>query len=218
MQQGQDPDTDNAVVHTQSTINTESSGSDSEYDADVVAELRSDKGERRVLPKIPVSVHNEKKDKSHQSNRLGPLQLPAYHIADDLKWTAYMPKEDVNSYFGNHRWHLTTATPGLECYEKCDEREPHSAWWYFAHVFPMRHINIIEELTNRQLLQYKHERTNKQEIIRFLGLLLLIPRMPDMPRCDMWRVEPRTPFGVAADLGRTGFAKNRFEQLFKCIR
>ena len=44
MQQGQDPDTDNAVVHTQSTINTDSS--DSKYDADVVAELCSNKGER----------------------------------------------------------------------------------------------------------------------------------------------------------------------------
>ena len=77
------------------------------------------------------------------------------------------------------------------------------AWWYFAHVFPMQHINIIEELINLQLAQFNHERTKKEEIIHFLGMLLLIPRMPDMPRKDMWRVDPRTPFGVAANLGWT---------------
>ena len=85
-------------------------------------------------------------------------------------------------------------------------------------VFPIRHLNIIEELTNLELSKSNHPLTNKKEILKFFGILLLIPRLPDVPRKKMWKAEPSTPYGVAADLGRTDMSKNRFEQLMKCIR
>ena len=128
-----------------------------------------------------------------------------------------MPNHNVNSYFGLHCWHMATATPGLQCYSQCNEREPHSCWWYFAHVFPMRHINIIEELTNVALLRRNFGTTTRNELLSFFGLILLIPRLPDVPCRDLWRAQARTLYGMAANLGRTGMSCKRFKILLSCV-
>ena len=97
-----DAATDTAVIHTQSQSQSQSQqSSDSEYDADVVAELNSDKGERRTLPTIPRPKPSPKKGNDRRTHRLGALQLPARYVAHDLEWTAYMPNHDVNLYFGS---------------------------------------------------------------------------------------------------------------------
>ena len=113
---------------------------------------------------------------------------------------------------------MATQSSDIRCYKNCDERDPHSCFWYFSLAFPMRHLNIIEELTNQELAKINQPSTNKKEILKFFRILLLIPRLPDVPQKKMWRSEPSTPYGVAPDLGRTGMSKNRFERLISCIR
>ena len=82
----------------------------------------------------------------------------------------------------------------------------------------MQHLNIIEELTNVGLVKKGFPITCKKELLKFFGVVLLIPRLPDMPRRDLWRAQSRTTYGIAADLGRTGMSRKRFEALLSCIQ
>ena len=129
-----------------------------------------------------------------------------------------MPTENVNGFTACHKWHMSTSSSEVRMFKDCDERKPHSFFWHFSHVFPMRHLNIIEELTNIELIKKGRPATSKQELFKFFGICLLLPRMPDVPRRDLWGPRPKTAYGVAADLGRTKMSRNRFDHLLLCIR
>ena len=45
-----------------------------------------------------------------------------------------------------------------------------------------------------------------------------MPTLPNVPRKQLWDKHPRTKYGVAANLNKTGMYYHRFEQLFRCIR
>ena len=91
-------DTNNAVAGTPSPA------SDSEYDADVVSELRRNTGLLDPNEKPKIKPAPKPNDYGRRTNRLGPLQLPTRHVAHDLAWTAYMPNDDISGYSGQHRW------------------------------------------------------------------------------------------------------------------
>ena len=129
-----------------------------------------------------------------------------------------MPTININSFTGSHRWHMTSTTREVQLFKDCDERQPHSCFWYFSHSFPMRHLNIIEELTNVALARRNFPATSKKELLKFFGIVLLIPRLPDVPRRDLWRAQTRTTYGTSADLGRTGMSRKRFKAILSCIR
>ena len=82
----------------------------------------------------------------------------------------------------------------------------------------MRHLGIIEELTNVALSRRNFPTTTRSELLKFFGIILLIPHLPDVPRRDLWRSQPRTAYSTAADLGRTGMSRKRFEILLSSIR
>ena len=169
-------------------------------------------------PYMPILPTNSKGNQRRQP-LLGALQLPKTFEAHDITWQAHMPTHNINGYRGtNHRWRMSTATRGHDCFENCNKQDPHSCFWYFSHTFPNRHLNIIKELTNRELQKDGQPRTSKEEIIHFFGVILLIPRLPNMPQKDLWREKPKTRYGVAADLNRTRMNRHRFEKLLSCIR
>ena len=47
---------------------------------------------------------------------------------------------------------------------------------------------------------------------------MIIPHMPNVPRRDMWKTKSDTKYGIAADLGRTGMSRHRFDELMGSIR
>ena len=152
---------------------------------------------------------------------LGPLELPSQYVAHGLTWYRDMPTEDINGYRGRHNWEMRSSTPGIKLYENSDVAESHSLWWYFLQCFPLKHLPMMVELTNKQLAQSAqpcHEPTNQNKLIKFFRIILLIPRMPDIPRRDMWNKKASSRYGVSANLNRTGMSRHRFEAILSCIR
>lgn len=226
-------DSDRAVYRHESSQSqsSNSESTDSELDHDIRDEVRRSFGRPTVtmVDRTNIVVAAEQRRANDRTKKytstdeqktpkLGPLQLPAKYNADGVRWVAYMPTSNINSFAATHRWHMRTSSPGLQCYQNCDEGSPQSCLSYFQLAFPMRHLNIIIELTNRELAANAQPLTTREEILKFLGIVLLMPRLPDMPRREMWREGPKTMYGVAADLNRTRMSRNRFEKLLSCIR
>ena len=60
--------------------------------------------------------------------------------------------------------------------------------------------------------------TTFHEAVKFLGILLLITRFEFGSQRDLWSAFRRSNYIPAANLGKTGISKNRFDQLIKCWR
>ena len=215
------PATQRSANSDQAVCNREES-SDSELDADIRAEVRqsfayhqgrADRKERKLAKKKEKAADKP----SNNYGPLGALQLPEYYVADEVKWASYMPTHNINSFLGSHRWQMLSANCKVQLYKDCDEREPRSPFFYFSHSFPMRHLSIIEELTNVALSRRNFGTTTRNELLSFFGLILLIPCLRDIPCCDLWRAQARTVYGMAANLGRTGMSRKRFEILLSCV-
>ena len=143
---------------------------------------------------------------------LGILQLPEKHTAHGLTWYRDMPTKDINRYRGRHNWSMSTNAGSLMLTEGCNSRESHELWWYFMQCFPTEHLPMMVKLTNIQLakqghLQY-HYPTSQNELIKFFGIILLIPRMPDIPRRDLWKKTSSTKYGIAPNFNRTGMIRH----------
>ena len=152
---------------------------------------------------------------------LGRLELPDTFEAHGLVWERNMPTTEVNSYIGHHRWSLDSTNNSERLYDKCHENISVDLWWYFFQVFPMKHLKDMVRLTNRELAKRNDNVSgdiDQQEMLKFFGIVLLIPHMPLIPRRDMWMTEPNVPYGAIADLGRTGMSRHRFEAILASIR
>ena len=71
-------------------------------------------------------------------------------------------------------------------------------------------------LTNKKMNEDAGQETddvNQEELLKFFGIVLLIPRMGDMPRREMWQTAPSSKYGPAACLGHTGMTRHRFEAI-----
>lgn len=90
---------------------------------------------------------------------------------------------------------------------------------YFYAVFPMSYLySTIVSLTNDKLGKYNHIFTTPGELVKFIGVLILMSFHEFGGRDELWRrgPDPLNPFIEGADLGRV-ISKNRFEQLLKCL-
>ena len=91
---------------------------------------------------------------------------------------------------------------------------------FFTTVFPTTYLPTIVHLTNRNMIKDAECSSNlltQEELLRFFGILLLIPMMPDMDRRQMWSPVPMSKYTLACDLGRTGMSRHRFEQILRHI-
>ena len=62
---------------------------------------------------------------------------------------------------------------------------------YFIWMFPMHHLEKILALTNIQLSFRGHSPTNRSEILKFLGTIVLMPRFQFGARRNIWISESK---------------------------
>jgi Transposase IS4 len=88
----------------------------------------------------------------------------------------------------------------------------------FKMSFPPNHLNLVLRCTNQQLLKDNKTETNRAELFRLFGVILLVTKFEFQDRGDLWNETPNSKYEVAPRFGRTGMAKNRFEVLIKNLR
>ena len=162
----------------------------------------------------------EKKKKLLFKPQLGVHEVPDYYTAHDLEWMADMPLYDINGYGKKQDWFMRTNMEGTLLHHKCNKTYTHSFFFYFQQVFPIKHLPLIVALTNKKLQEDSGQDTGNidtNKLLKFFGIVLLIPRMGDMPRRNMWRTTPNSKYGPTANLGLTGMSRHQFEAILRNI-
>lgn len=124
---------------------------------------------------------------------------------------------DINGTYHRRQWymrnvvgdHLTTGHNVDKMMSRLD---------IFLLMFPPDHLLTIVNLTNIQLKEAMEKPTTIGEIVKFLGLILLITRFEFNSRSDLWCKKPWAKYVPAPDLGRTGMSRKRFDILWRYIR
>ena len=148
-----------------------------------------------------------------------PAPAPVEVIINDIKWTETEPTPTLlNNGHANHDWHHKTSIIGVHICDDSDVAGTLPLLHYFNAAFPLPYLDKITDLTNVELEIADLRPVTSEEILKFFGILLLIPRLPSVPRKSMWTSTPITKYSVAPNLGSTGMTRDRFEEIYANIR
>jgi hypothetical protein len=85
-------------------------------------------------------------------------------------------------------------------------------------MMPPEQMDLIVYCTNKLLVQKKRRETTKGEILKLIGVIVLITKLEFKSRGSLWSTEAPSKYESAPNLGRTRMSKNRFDELWSCLR
>ena len=85
---------------------------------------------------------------------------------------------------------------------------------YFLLLFSPNQLDALVTHTNEQLSRKNLRKTTKGEMLKFLGVVILITRFKCKDRRELWKSATDFKYVPAAGLARTGMTRHRFEQLW----
>lgn len=89
---------------------------------------------------------------------------------------------------------------------------------YFQLMMPPGAIRNILNLTNEQLSCFNRRLLDWEELIAFLGVVILGTRFDFQDRRSLWSTERVSRFQNPPDFARTGISRNRFDEVWRCLR
>ena len=162
-------------------------------------------------------------DRREVANNVTPTSLPKDKpvcTSHGVDW--YVDRDqslsDINGPVPYRQWYQTD-TIGNRITENSNPTKLCSCLDYFFLMFPPKQLSLMVELTNIQLAQKGKKLTTKGEIVRFLGVCILITRF-ECPggRRTLWSKKPISKYIPAPALGKTEMSRPRFDDLWSCIR
>jgi hypothetical protein len=127
-------------------------------------------------------------------------------------------ERDVNGETTHRRWRAIHPQSGQEYYKGSDVAGSFHPIDYFLLMFPPTQLTEMLSLTNAELEQRQQAPTTIGEILKLFGVLILVTRFEFGDRRSLWSKEGPTPFIPAANFGRTGMSRNRFELLWVSLQ
>ncbi|KAI2514170.1 Transposase IS4 [Fragilaria crotonensis] len=73
-------------------------------------------------------------------------------------------------------------------------------------------------LSNTQLDADTFAKTNTSEMLKFFGVIILTTKFKFTSRRSLWNTVATSKYRPAPHFGQTGMSRNRFEELFECVR
>ena len=139
--------------------------------------------------------------------------------AHNREWFDGEVELPTNGPFTRKTWKLTCQYTGKEFTPGCDSAARElTALEFFMAVFPSSQLNLMVEATSVQLVAEGGARTTKGEVLKWLGILLLITRFEFGDRRSLWAKKSSCKYVPAANLGeRTGMSRDWFEALQCCM-
>ena len=125
---------------------------------------------------------------------------------NDRKW--YLDKYDVgykdlNGPVKEKKWFFVDAANNIYS-PLSHENDPPSMLDCFLCCYPLTILNNIVGLTNIQLQNDGENITNAEEVLRFIGVMILVSRMEFTDRRSLWSASSSSNYVAAQSLGRTG--------------
>ena len=92
---------------------------------------------------------------------------------------------------------------------------PLNAWLL---MMPPKQLDDIQSYTNRKLSAKGKEVLTRGQLVKFIGVLLLMTRYTFADRRELWATEPTSKYVPAARFGEiTGMGRDRFDDIFSCL-
>ena len=101
-------------------------------------------------------------------------------MVNGITWMQAVLVELLNNGHYHHNWHHKTSVCGVHICDGSDLDGKLPLRFYFEAAFPMSYLPTIVRLMNEELAAAYLQPTNVTEMIRFIGILLLIPRLPPL--------------------------------------
>ena len=140
-------------------------------------------------------------------------------IAHNREWFEGDTELPTNGPFTYKTWKFTCQYTGQEFTPGCDPGKETKAFDFFMTVFPASQLRLMVDETSTKLAASGQPKTTKGEILKWLGILLLITRFEFGNRRDLWAEKSSSKYVPAPAFGRrTGMARDCFEALLcHCI-
>lgn len=84
--------------------------------------------------------------------------------------------------------------------------------------FPASELQLIQQLTNHFLRSAGLTEMTKGELLKFLGIVLLATKFEFGNRASLWSSTAPSKYVPAANFGRTGMTRQRFDAIWRYIR
>ena len=148
-------------------------------------------------------------------------ELPKEIQAGDVTWKVDNDEAlgPLNGHRAPFRWVCRDAM-GNEYFDG-SHAAPHqdkSVLPFFLMMCPPACLNTWVKETNIQLAKAHKKMTDRGEVLRFLGVLILITRFEFGNRRDLWSNVSTSRFIPSPKLGQTGMSRGRFDDLFSFFR
>ena len=85
-------------------------------------------------------------------------------------------------------------------------------------TLPPEQLQLILQLTNNELAMARKNYTMAGEIVKFFGVMLLVTWFEFGSRASVWSNTSTNKYIPAPLFGLTGMPRNRFDDLWMCIR
>ena len=104
-----------------------------------------------------------------------------------------------------------THGPGSDVYRRLSRLD------YFLLMFPPKQLTKMLQLTNRNLLEHQKRTTTTGELLKMFGVMILTTRYEFTSRASLWSTIAPHKYMTAPAFGKTGMARNRFDELLRYI-
>ena len=182
---------------------------------------------RRVPPDHPTAYNSAPETAPYASNpeqnagiypfsRNGTLEQEQ-NIAHGTEWHKEEVTVPIGGWVARQAWSVKTST-GANITENGFVTD-RIIIDYFMIMFPLDRLGLIVRLTNATLCQTKKARTTEGEILKFLGILILVTRFESGKKRDLWNKRSRNPYIPAPNFGdKTGMSRDRIFALLSNIK
>ena len=115
-------------------------------------------------------------------------------------------------------WRMMTPS-GTSISKGCEEAKTMSRLDFFLLMFPPKQLKKMVSYTNVELENKGGDDLSKSELIKFLGLCILITRFQFSSRRNLWSTTATSKYVPAYRLGQlSGMSRCRFDQIWSCLR
>jgi hypothetical protein len=157
-----------------------------------------------------------------------PSSVPVDTV-NDLEWCEGQVHLETNGAVARRTWKFIDQYDGRQYTPGCDVNKEWGPYDYFMAVFPKNQLSHMLALTNTKIRQHndsitelaglkKEALTTIGEILRWMGVCILITRYEFGERASLWSKHPTSKYVNAPDFGsKTRMSRDRFDFLFKHI-
>jgi len=140
-----------------------------------------------------------------------------------LHWFTGITDVDVNGPVSARLWKMTCQhtgnflTPGCDAnYNRDNDNTKYTPYKFFMACFPGGQLKSMVDLTSIAVREVGLPSTTTGEILKWLGITVLITRFQFADRASLWSCNPPSKYVPSPNIGaKTGMARARYDSLLQ---